>query len=65
MFDCGAGPLSITYHYHKLFKKEWKEIEVHFEKKISSKGKLLSFGQRIVLSNEYSVVFRCLFCRSL
>jgi magnesium-transporting ATPase (P-type) len=39
-------------HYRKLNNKDWKIIEEHIEKKLSSwKGKYLSVGGRLVLIN--------------
>jgi hypothetical protein len=39
-------------HYRKLNNKDWEMIEEHIEKKLSSwKGKYLSVGGRLVLTN--------------
>ena len=44
--------LGIPIHYRKLLNKEWKAIEDRFDKKISSwAGKLLSYGDRLVVIN--------------
>lgn len=57
MFGCELGSLPFSYlgipiHHRKLSNKEWKCIEDRFEKKLSSwKGKLLSYGGRLILIN--------------
>uniref|UniRef100_A0A8I6YB15 Reverse transcriptase domain-containing protein n=1 Tax=Hordeum vulgare subsp. vulgare TaxID=112509 RepID=A0A8I6YB15_HORVV len=57
LFGCEGGNLPFTYleipiHHRKLTNKEWKCIEDRFEKKLSCwKGKLLSYGGRLVLVN--------------
>ena len=57
LFRCELGSLPFTYlgipiHHRKLTNKEWKCIEDRFEKKLSCcKGKLLSYGGRLVLIN--------------
>ena len=57
LFGCELGTLPFTYlgipiHHRKLTNKEWKCIEDRFEKKLSCwKGKLLSYGGRLVLIN--------------
>jgi hypothetical protein len=38
-------------HNRKLYNSDWKMIEERIEKKISWKGKYLSIGSRLVLSN--------------
>src|ERR1043165_188116 len=44
--------LGISIHHRRLTNKEWKIIEVRFEKRLSCwKGKLMSFGGRLVLIN--------------
>jgi hypothetical protein len=44
--------LGIHIHYRKLLNKEWKPIEDRFKKKLASwLGKLLSYGDRLVLIN--------------
>ena len=51
----GALPfkyLGIPINYRKLLIKEWKIIEDRFEKKLGSwTGKMLSYGDRLVLIN--------------
>jgi hypothetical protein len=57
LFGCkeGAFPfryLGIPMSYRKLANKDWRLVEERFQKKLSSwKGKLLSYGGRIVLIN--------------
>ena len=57
LFGCELGTLPFTYlgipiHHRKLTNKEWKCIEDRFEKRLSCwKGKLLSYGGRLVLIN--------------
>ena len=57
IFGCEVGALPFKYlgipiHYRKLLNKEWKMIEDRFEKKLASwAGKLLSYGDRLVLIN--------------
>ena len=57
IFGCEIGALPFKYlgipiHYRKLLNKEWKPVEDRFEKKLSSWiGKLLSYGDRLVLIN--------------
>lgn len=57
LFGCEVGSLPFRYlgipiHYRKLLNKVWKEIEDSLEKKLSCwKGKLLSYGARLVLIN--------------
>jgi hypothetical protein len=57
IFGCEAGSLPFKYlgilvHYRKLLNKEWKPCEDRFEKKLgSSLGKLLSYGDMLVLIN--------------
>ena len=57
LFGCELGALPFTYlgipiHHHKLTNKEWKCVEDRFEKKLSCwKGKLLSYGGRLILIN--------------
>jgi hypothetical protein len=44
--------LGIPIHYRRLLNKEWKPIEDRFERKLASwLGKLLSYGDRLVLIN--------------
>jgi hypothetical protein len=56
-FGCGLGQypfryLDILMHHKKISNADWKVIEENFEKKLSCwKGKLLSFGGRLVLIN--------------
>ena len=57
LFGCDSGALPFTYlgipiHFRKLKNSEWKVIEDRFEKKLSSWiGKLLSYGDRLILIN--------------
>jgi hypothetical protein len=57
IFSCVDGSLPFKYlgisiHYRTLLNKEWKPIEDRFEKKFASwLGKLLSYGDRLVLIN--------------
>jgi hypothetical protein len=57
LFGCEAGSLPFKYlgipiHFRKLKNGEWKAIEDRFEKKLASwLGKLLSYGDRLVLIN--------------
>ena len=57
LFGCELGSLPFNYlgipiHHRKLTNKEWKCIEDRFEKKLSYwKGKLMSYGGRLVLIN--------------
>jgi hypothetical protein len=57
IFGCEARSLTFKYlgilvHYRKLLNKEWKPCEDRFEKKLgSSLGKLLSYGDMLVLIN--------------
>jgi hypothetical protein len=57
IFGCevGSSPfkyLGIPIHYRMLLNKEWKLIENRFENKLASwLGKLLSYGNRLVLIN--------------
>ena len=57
IFGCVTGELPFKYlgipiHYRKLLNKEWKPVEDRFEKKLASwVGKLLSYGDRLVLIN--------------
>ena len=57
IFGCEVGALPFKYlgipiHYRKLLNKEWKAIEDRFEKKLGVwAGKLLSYGDRLVLIN--------------
>jgi hypothetical protein len=63
IFSCEIGSLPFKYlgiliHYWKLLNKEWKPIEDRFERKLASwLGKLLSYGDRLVLINS---VLSCL-----
>jgi hypothetical protein len=44
--------LGIPMHHKKISSADWKDIEEKFEKKLSYwKGKLLSYGGRLVLIN--------------
>jgi hypothetical protein len=57
LFGCEAGSLPFRYlgipiHFRRLKNGEWKPVEDRFEKKLSSWiGKLLSYGDRLVLIN--------------
>uniref|UniRef100_A0A8I6WF16 Reverse transcriptase zinc-binding domain-containing protein n=1 Tax=Hordeum vulgare subsp. vulgare TaxID=112509 RepID=A0A8I6WF16_HORVV len=57
LFGCEMGSLPFSYlgipiHHRKLSNSEWKCIEDRFEKKLSCwKGKLLSYGGRLILIN--------------
>jgi hypothetical protein len=57
IFGCTIGALPFKYlgipiHFRKLTIKEWKIIEDRFEKKLDSWiGKILSYGDRLVLIN--------------
>jgi hypothetical protein len=57
LFGCGLGQypfryLGIPMHHKKISNVDWKVIEEKFEKKLSCwKGKLLSYGGRLVLIN--------------
>jgi hypothetical protein len=57
LFVCGLGKypfisLGIPMHHKKISNADWKIIKEKFEKKLSSwKGKLLSYGGRLVLIN--------------
>jgi hypothetical protein len=57
IFGCEAGSLPFRYlgipiHYRRLLNKEWNPVENFFEKKLSCwQGKLLSYGDRLVLIN--------------
>jgi hypothetical protein len=57
IFGCEQGHFPIRYlaipiHYQRLSNVEWKHIEEHLEKCLSSwKGKLLSIGGILVLIN--------------
>jgi hypothetical protein len=57
LFGCDIGSLPFRYlgipiHFRKLKNGEWKPVEDRFESKLSSWiGKLLSYGDRLVLIN--------------
>ncbi|WVZ81051.1 LOW QUALITY PROTEIN: hypothetical protein U9M48_028478 [Paspalum notatum var. saurae] len=57
IFGCSMGCfpfryLGIPMNHKRLLNKDWKVIEDRFQKKLSSwKGKLLSYGARLVLIN--------------
>ena len=57
IFGCEVGELPFRYlgipiHYRKLLNKEWKPVEDRFDRKLGSwAGKLLSYGDRLVLIN--------------
>jgi hypothetical protein len=57
IFGCEAGSLPFKYlgipiHYRRLLNKEWNPVEDRFEKKLGCwQGKLLSYGDRLILIN--------------
>jgi hypothetical protein len=57
LFGCRTGKFPLKYlgiliHYRKLSNAEWKRVEEHFEKRLSSwKGKHLSIGGKLTLIN--------------
>ena len=57
LFGCAPGSLPFKYlgipiHYRKLKNGEWKPVVDRFERKLSSWiGKLLSYGDRLILIN--------------
>ena len=57
IFGCEVGALPFKYlgipiHYRKLLNSEWYPVETRFEGKLSCwKGKLLSYGDRLILVN--------------
>jgi hypothetical protein len=57
IFGCEIGSLPFKYlgipiHFRKLRNKKWKPIEDRFERKLAAwVGKLLSYGDRLVLIN--------------
>ncbi|WVZ51322.1 hypothetical protein U9M48_002476, partial [Paspalum notatum var. saurae] len=57
LFGCRVGSypfryLGIPMHFRKLSNKDWKMIEERIERKLSNwKGKMLSFGGRLVFLN--------------
>jgi hypothetical protein len=57
IFRCESGTLPFKYlgiliHFRKLKNGEWKPVEVRYEVKLSSWiGKLLSYGDRLILIN--------------
>ena len=57
IFGCEVGELPFKYlgipiHYRTLLNKEWKPVEERFERKLGCwAGKLLSYGDRLVLIN--------------
>ena len=57
LFGCESGSYPFTYlgipiHFRRLTNSEWKRIEDRFEKKLASwAGKLLSYGDRLILIN--------------
>ena len=54
-YEVGSLPfkyLGIPIHHRKLLNKEWNPVENRFEKKLGCwQGKLLSYGDRLVLIN--------------
>jgi hypothetical protein len=59
LFGCESGSFPLRYlgipiHYRKLKNYEWNPVECRFERKLGSlAGKLLSFGDRLVLINSF------------
>jgi hypothetical protein len=57
IFGCKASSLPFWYlgipiHYRRLLNKEWNPVENRFEKKLGCwLGKLLSYGDRLILIN--------------
>jgi hypothetical protein len=57
IFGCESGALPFNYlgipiHYRRLLNKEWSSVETRFERKLGCwQGKLLSYGDRLVLIN--------------
>ncbi|WVZ69705.1 hypothetical protein U9M48_018450 [Paspalum notatum var. saurae] len=57
ILGCGVGKYSFKYlgipiNFRKLNNKDWRMVEKRFQKKLNSwKGKLLSYGGRLVLIN--------------
>jgi hypothetical protein len=57
LFGCESGSLPFRYlgipiHYRKLKNSEWNPVESRFENKLGCwAGKLLSYGDRLVLIN--------------
>jgi hypothetical protein len=57
LFGCETGSFPLKYlgipiHYRKLRNGEWKPVEDRFENKLSNwMGKLLSYGDRLILIN--------------
>jgi hypothetical protein len=57
LFGCELGSFPVRYlgipiHFRKLRNGEWKPVEDRFERKLASwMGKLLSYGDRLVLIN--------------
>jgi hypothetical protein len=53
--EAGSLPLKylgIPIHYRRLINKEWNPVENRFEKKLGCwQGKLLSYGDRLILIN--------------
>jgi hypothetical protein len=68
-FEIGSFPfiyLGIPIHYRKLLNKEWKPVEDRFEKKLATwLGKLLSYGDRLVLINLVLTSLLCSYYHSL
>jgi hypothetical protein len=57
LFGCEIGSFPVRYlaipiHFRKLRNGEWKPMEDRFERKLASwMGKLLSYGDRLILIN--------------
>ena len=64
MLGCEAGSLPFRYlgvpiHHRKWLNEEGNPVETNFEQKLGCwQGKLLSYGDRIVLINLFLSVFR-------
>jgi hypothetical protein len=67
--EIGAFPFryfGIPIHYRKLKNGEWKPVEDRCESKLANWiGKLLSYGDRLLLINPVPTVFQCLCYLSL
>jgi hypothetical protein len=71
IFGCEVGSLPFKYlgipiHYRKLLNKELKPVEDRFVRKLASwLGKLLSYGDRLVLINMSFLFYQCFCFQSL
>jgi hypothetical protein len=58
-FACEVGTLTFKFlgipiYYRKLLNTEWKSVKDHFECKLASwLGKMLSYGDRLALTNSF------------